>query len=72
MRVASSTPGITRASARCSSAGLRCDNEMRDAEIDALRSLIDQRRVGVFVDLDKGEAETRVMLERKRKTRATL
>lgn len=51
---------------------LRRDNEMRDAELQALRSLIDQRRAGAFVDLDKGEAETRAMLVRKRKARATL
>jgi antitoxin ParD1/3/4 len=51
---------------------LRRDSEMRDAELQALRSLIDQRRAGVFVDLDEGDAETRAMLERKRKARATL
>ncbi len=51
---------------------LRRDSEMRDAELQALRSLIDQRRAGAFVDLDKGEAETRAMLDRKRKARATL
>jgi antitoxin ParD1/3/4 len=51
---------------------LRRDNEMRDAELQALRSLIDQRRAGAFVDLDEGEAEARAMLERKRKARATL
>ncbi|HSK38767.1 MAG TPA: type II toxin-antitoxin system ParD family antitoxin [Arenibaculum sp.] len=51
---------------------LRRDNEIRDAEVAALRSLIDQRRVGAFVDLDKGEAETLAMLERKRKARAAL
>jgi antitoxin ParD1/3/4 len=51
---------------------LRRDSEMRDAELQALRSLIDQRRTGVFVDLDEGEAETRAMLEHKRKARATL
>jgi len=49
---------------------LRRDNEMRDAEVEALRSLIDQRRAGAFVDLDEGEAETRAMLEGKRKGRA--
>jgi antitoxin ParD1/3/4 len=49
---------------------LRRDSEMRDAELQALRSLIDQRRDGAFVDLDAGEAETRAMLERKRKARA--
>lgn len=51
---------------------LRRDNEMRDAEIAALRSLIDRRREGAFVDLDEGEAEARAMLERKRKARAAL
>ena len=51
---------------------LRRDNEMRDAELQALRLLIDQRRTGAFVDLDEGEADTRAMLARKRKARATL
>ena len=51
---------------------LRHDNELRDVEIQGLRSLIDQRRAGAFVDLDEGEAETRAMLERKRKARAAL
>jgi antitoxin ParD1/3/4 len=51
---------------------LRRDNEMREAELQAQRSLIDQRRAGAFVDLDAGEAETRAMLERKLKARATL
>jgi antitoxin ParD1/3/4 len=51
---------------------LRRDNEMREAELKTLRTLIDQRRGGTFVDLDAGEAETRAMLERKQKARATL
>jgi antitoxin ParD1/3/4 len=51
---------------------LRRDSEMRDAELQALRSLIDRRRAGAFVDLDAGEAETRAMLTRKRKMRAAL
>ena len=51
---------------------LRHDNEMRDVELQALRSLIDQRHTGVFVDLDEGEADTRAMLARKRKARAPL
>jgi antitoxin ParD1/3/4 len=51
---------------------LRRDNEIRDAEVDALRSLIDRRRAGAFVDLDTGAAETRAMLERKKKARAAL
>lgn len=51
---------------------LRRGNELHDAEIAALRSLIDQRRAGSFIDLDEGEAETRKMLERKRKARAAV
>ncbi len=51
---------------------LRRDNEMRDAELQALRSLIDRRRAGAFVDLDEGEVQARAMLERKRKARASL
>ncbi len=51
---------------------LRRDNEKRDAEVAALRTLIDERRTGTFVDLDEGEADTRAMLERKRQTRAAL
>lgn len=51
---------------------LRRDNETHGAEIEAMRSLIDQRRAGEFVDLDKGDAETRRMLEKKRKARAAL
>ncbi len=51
---------------------LRRESEMRDAELEALRSLIDQRRLGAFVDIDVGEAETRAMLTRKRNARATL
>lgn len=51
---------------------LRRDNERQDAEVAALRSLIDQRRAGSFVDLEEGEAETRSMLERKRKARAAV
>lgn len=41
---------------------LRRQNEMREAELQALRSLIDQRRAGPFVDLDEGEAATRALL----------
>lgn len=51
---------------------LRRDHERHDAEVAALRSLIDQRRAGSFIDLDEGEAETRSMLERKRKARAAV
>jgi antitoxin ParD1/3/4 len=49
---------------------LRRENEMRDAELQALRSLIERRRAGTFVDLDAGEVETRAMLERKKQARA--
>lgn len=51
---------------------LRTDDEMRQAEIAALRSLIDQRRAGPFVDLDDIEADTRARLEQKRQARAAL
>ena len=51
---------------------MRHDTEMREAELQALRSLIDQRRAGAFVDLDEGEADATAMLDRKRKARATL
>ena len=48
---------------------LRRDNELHEAEVEALRALIDQRRKGPFVDLDQGEADTRAMLAQKRKAR---
>jgi antitoxin ParD1/3/4 len=51
---------------------LRRESEMREAELEALRLLIDQRRAGAFVDIEVGEAETRAMLTRKRNARATL
>ncbi|HKT17865.1 MAG TPA: type II toxin-antitoxin system ParD family antitoxin [Stellaceae bacterium] len=51
---------------------LRRDNEVHDAEVAALRSLIDQRRSGTFIGLDEGETETRLMLERKKKARAAV
>jgi antitoxin ParD1/3/4 len=51
---------------------LRRDSEMQDAELQALRSLIDQRRAGPFVDIDVGEAETRAMVTRKRRKSETL
>ncbi|GAA5264100.1 antitoxin ParD1/3/4 [Acidiphilium sp. MT5] len=50
---------------------LRRDREIQDAELQALRSLIDQRRRGPFVDLEMGEAETRAMIMRKRHTPAS-
>jgi antitoxin ParD1/3/4 len=51
---------------------LRRDSEMHNAELHALRTLIDQRRTGAFVDLDAGEAETRAMITRKRQKSAPL
>ena len=48
---------------------LRQENDLHEAELEALRTLIDRRRQGPFVDLDQGEADTRAMLERKRKAR---
>ena len=51
---------------------LRRGNEVHDAEVAALRSLIDQRRSGTFIGLDEGETETRLMLERKKKARAAV
>jgi antitoxin ParD1/3/4 len=51
---------------------LRRDNEKRDAEVEALRTLIDRRRAEPFIDLDEGESQTRAMSERKRKARASL
>jgi antitoxin ParD1/3/4 len=51
---------------------LRRESEMRDAELQALRSLIDQRRAGAFVDIDAGEAQTRAMIRHKRNKRETV
>ena len=48
---------------------LRRDNELHELEVDAFRSLIEQRRAGKFVELDIGEAEMEEMLERNRKAR---
>ena len=48
---------------------LRQENELHEAELEALRTLIDRRRQGPFLDLDQAEAETLAMLERKRKAR---
>jgi antitoxin ParD1/3/4 len=51
---------------------LRRETEMHDAELEAMRSLIDQRRAGAFVNIAAGEANTRAMPTRKRKLRAAL
>ena len=48
---------------------LRQENELHEAEIEALRALIDQRRKGPFVDLDTLKSDTLAMLERKRRAR---
>lgn len=48
------------------------ENEALDAEVEGLRSLIDERRAGAFVTLEQGDAETRAMLKSKRKLRGAL
>jgi antitoxin ParD1/3/4 len=50
---------------------LRRDTEMCNAELQALRFLINRRSAGSFVDIDVGEAETRATIRRKRNQRAT-
>ncbi|MFM2042343.1 MAG: hypothetical protein RLY86_919 [Pseudomonadota bacterium] len=51
---------------------LRRDTERHEAEVEALRTLIEERRKGPFISLDEGEASLRAMLERKRQARAEL
>ena len=51
---------------------LRHSNQERDLEVDALRTLLDQRRSGKFMDLDEADADTRRMLKAKKKARASL
>jgi len=51
---------------------LRRDSEMRDAELHALRALIEKRRASAFVDIDVGEAQTRAMITNKRNKRAAI
>lgn len=48
---------------------LRQKNELHEAELEALRTLIDQRRQGPFLDLDTFKADTMARLEQKRKAR---
>lgn len=48
---------------------LRQETELRETELEALRTLIERRRKGPFVDLDTFKADTLAMLERKRKPR---
>lgn len=46
---------------------LRRENEAHEADLEALRTLIDQRRAGPFVSINDGEGETRAMLECRRR-----
>lgn len=48
---------------------LRRDNELHEAELTALRALIDRRSSGPFTDMDTLRADTLAMLERKRRER---
>ena len=48
---------------------LRRENELHDAEVHALRGLIDSRREGSFTDMETLRADTLAMLERKRRER---
>jgi antitoxin ParD1/3/4 len=45
---------------------LRQHTEAREVEIDALRTLLDERREGGFVGLGEGRRRTRAMLARKK------
>lgn len=45
---------------------LREQTEAKDLETEALRTLIQERRDGQFVDMDEGRARTRSMLARKK------
>jgi antitoxin ParD1/3/4 len=51
---------------------LRHENEMREAELQALRALIKKRDAGPFIDFEEAQAEVRDMLARKKKARETL
>jgi antitoxin ParD1/3/4 len=48
---------------------LRQENELHEAELEALRALIDRRSKGTFTDLDTLKTDTLAMLERKRRER---
>ncbi|MCO6415815.1 hypothetical protein JYK14_06445 [Siccirubricoccus sp. KC 17139] len=52
--------GATQAPARCSSAGWSCcgATTRRDGELQALRSLFEQRSAREFISLQEGEAES--------------
>lgn len=45
---------------------VRRETELHDAEREALRQLLADRRTGPFVDVDEGRARTRAMLAAKR------
>lgn len=45
---------------------LRQDTEAREVEIDALRTLLSERRQGGFVGMREGRRRTRAMLARKK------
>lgn len=45
---------------------LRQETEARETENEALRTLLDERRRGRFVDLNEGRRRTRAMLARKK------
>lgn len=46
---------------------LRTETEARDAEIAALRALLEERAKGPFISMEESDAEIDAMLERKRK-----
>ena len=48
---------------------LRQENELHEAEVEALRALIERRSQGPFTDLDTLKSDTLAMLERKRRAR---
>lgn len=45
---------------------LRLETEARQTETEALRTLLDERRRGGFIDLNEGRGRTRAMLARKK------
>ncbi len=51
---------------------LRRETELHEAERDALRALLADRRAGPFVDVEEGRARTRAMLAAKRGEREDL
>jgi antitoxin ParD1/3/4 len=51
---------------------LRAQTELREVEVGALRTLLEERRQGRFVDLREGRRRTRAMLARKKKAASDL